>query len=1044
LPLDIVAADGDAYVVATRHESEAIRFHLPSSTKAWRDRRNVVFQFRVAGSSGAEARRRGIVGTALRIFLLKVAGKATEKFLAAAAGVWEERSWRSASCNRGWVKLDQTSLLGKTPLPQADMGLLEPPPKRNLLLLHGTFSSAEAAFRELASTARSDGQTFFSALSHDYEERLFAFNHFTWSQTPEENARDLLKSLPKGPWLFDVVTHSRGGLVLRCLADPHGALHGLADNFQLGRAALVAAPNEGTPLAAPRRMEALLTWLANLLEICPSNPFTTAMDLIVGGLSWLAQHASGIVPGITAMDPDGQLVAELQGPPPPPANAFSALVSNYDPDEKLLLRIADAGVELFFGSANDLVVPTEGGWRVENSIPGERIGCFGSGGNLAGTVTHTNFFSQPATVEFLIRALRGDEQKLTPIDPTKAIVVNLWRGGPHTAAIAETPVRPADDVSAAAAAEPDVSASVAAKTAPAPGPSAEILYLSFMPLSDGAKSLSLLASFRNAQVMAEVPTPNSPAWDNVWTVYKGIRNYLNGDPGVTALPHGDELLKLGSELFELLFPGDVRRLYDAARAAQGSRRLQVVFTSAVNEIAALPWEFVYDPSRRVYLAAEEVNFVRNVQTAIPADRIDPRPGPLRVLVVVAQPLNLARLSAEAETEAMLEGFRDLIDRRLAEVKVLLDATPEKLHRKLENAHRPFDVIHFIGHGEFDDKTDRGRLLFEGPQGGATPLDSDTLRQIVCRRGIRLVFLNACETGRGAAMDFTRGVAPDLVANGVPAVVANQFSVLDASATWFARHFYWSLAQGRALGDAAREARVAVNYSIPGENIDWAVPVLFARNPGDALIDPQPESPLSTATPVSTRQRRGSPRRAGRVALWDMHRSIPNLDAIAQQMTAAQERFGFESVPVSVPLGTWRRRQTNDGVYFDPKGVVEALHGKLHELGVDFLLCLTYLPLPNNFYVWKTGALCFVSTAAFRDVFDPPRTSLARLIVNATAFYLAGEGSHEGGPKTCINYFNDELDVVAAAGPLSICEACREKLPDKKLVEALDNLLSAFR
>jgi hypothetical protein len=97
-----------------------------------------------------------------------------------------------------------------------------------------------------------------------------------------------------------------------------------------------------------------------------------------------------------------------------------------------------------------------------------------------------------------------------------------------------------------------------------------------------------------------------------------------------------------------------------------------------------------------------------------------------------------------------------------------------------------------------------------------------------------VFLNACETGKGGSADFNRGVAPALLAAGVPAVVANQFSVLDVSATAFARHFYWALAQGRTIGDAAREARVAVNYSISGEAIDWAVPVLFVRNPADRL------------------------------------------------------------------------------------------------------------------------------------------------------------------------------------------------------------------
>jgi CHAT domain-containing protein len=104
------------------------------------------------------------------------------------------------------------------------------------------------------------------------------------------------------------------------------------------------------------------------------------------------------------------------------------------------------------------------------------------------------------------------------------------------------------------------------------------------------------------------------------------------------------------------------------------------------------------------------------------------------------------------------------------------------------------------------------------------------RQIVGRRGLALVFLNACESGRGGRVDFNRGVAPALVAAGVPAVVANQYAVLDESATVFARELYALLARGTPLGDAAREARVSLGQIAGADTLDWAVPVVFARDP----------------------------------------------------------------------------------------------------------------------------------------------------------------------------------------------------------------------
>ena len=136
----------------------------------------------------------------------------------------------------------------------------------------------------------------------------------------------------------------------------------------------------------------------------------------------------------------------------------------------------------------------------------------------------------------------------------------------------------------------------------------------------------------------------------------------------------------------------------------------------ISWLADLPWEFAYDVERRNFLATSEVNFTRNVQTTIPADRIEGR-RQLRILVVVAQPLGLAHLSVDEETEVIRSGFKRLIDNNLATVEVLLDATPALLHQVLELADpadqqtaqggvRPYDILHFIGHGS---TTTRKRL-----------------------------------------------------------------------------------------------------------------------------------------------------------------------------------------------------------------------------------------------------------------------------------------------------------------------------------------------
>src|SRR5579885_2111884 len=159
-----------------------------------------------------------------------------------------------------------------------------------------------------------------------------------------------------------------------------------------------------------------------------------------------------------------------------------------------------------------------------------------------------------------------------------------------------------------------------------------------------------------------------------------------------------------------------------------------------------------------------------------------------------------------------------------------------------------------------------------------------MRQVLCQRGIRLVFLNACESGmvgRGEnPIDFNRGVAPKLVSGGIPYLVANQYKVLDVSATEFAKRFYWWLALGSTVGDAAREARVAVNYTIAGENIDWAVPVVYARNPSCSIYTDEEKTHFA----AKLRQKSAKPKmplcggfRGTKVGLWDVNHVLPQLD-----------------------------------------------------------------------------------------------------------------------------------------------------------------------
>jgi hypothetical protein len=1100
LVLDVATPDGGDYVVVVRHASGALTFAFAERIAGRRSARGAreatgALRFRIqTRSTDASSDRRGIGAKLLRIAVAKVLGRVIDAALPGLAKAWEQRAWRKRGLAPGLhrVGLGSNGLFRVTPIRTA----AALPAGRKLLFIHGTFSNFAGGFGALANAQGGEGSTFFEAVRDLYGDQVFALEHFTVSATPLENAQALLDALPDAGGPFDVVTHSRGALVLRSIG-----LCANAGRLPLGNAVLVGAPNQGTPLAAPDRLETFTSWLANLLEVLPDNPFTFGVEFLVEAVAWLAQKAGDVIPGIAPMNPGGRFLRDLAAGPTP-AGRLSALVSNYEPDASLLARMADAGVDGFFGGANDLVVPSEGGWHVdigsELTIAAARIGCFGPGGNLGASggngVIHTKFFSQPEAVDFLARAVRGEDQRLALIDPTRPLPTSRERrragetatdarrgpaaeGAPprarDVAPFPDPPPQRRDLVSAAAGSRSWRAAAgypldevfhlfiVAPDEVLAAGPAAspelgmDADFARRVQRSTKAKHAIVIATFRNARVVEAFDT-GGKRWHDIIAMQERIKSYIAGDSRQT-LPDAEELRKYGELLFDALFPREARRLYDAARAELVTRRLDVCLTSMIGWVADKPWEFAFDPTRRMFLCMEEVNLLRNVVTAVPADAPTPRRRSLRILVVAAQPIGATHLSVEEETRVILRGFRSLIDSGLAEVDVISRITPGALHEHLSVAEvrqTPYDILHFIGHGEFNDASGMGELIFEDAEGRKQTLAADVFRQIVGRRSLRLVFLNACETGMGIGgeLDFTRGVAPMLIAGGVPAVVANQYAVLDPSATAFAQHFYWALACGRRVGDAAREARVAVSYSITGEAIDWAVPVLFARDPAETLVAEFEISPTGAreraAAAPSTPSRRRTIGKRTRVGVWDVNHIAPRLEELLERLNRAQSVYEFIAVEITAPIGTWRRSTiAGRTAFLNAEEVEQKLSEAPARLGVDHLCALTTFALSGgkttnlSTYFDPDLGISIVSTFGRLERLDPPKTSLERLIANHLAFSLSDLEEHKRGVKQCPGYYNQKNDIRWIAGPLAFCRACRRRLGKKPAVlEALSAIL----
>jgi hypothetical protein len=313
-------------------------------------------------------------------------------------------------------------------------------------------------------------------------------------------------------------------------------------------------------------------------------------------------------------------------------------------------------------------------------------------------------------------------------------------------------------------------------------------------------------------------------------------------------PQVQRAREFGEALFGALLEDDaVRDVYvaaahDAETAGRGMRL--TLHVTAAPDLAGIPWEFLY---RRPAFLAQSIwtPVVRYLDLESPPPALSVQP-PLRLLGMVSQPTGdgWAALDVELERAKLEESLAPLVEDGYVQLRWLPGATLRDLQREVAHGD-DFHVFHFIGHGEFDDRSGQGSLILEGADGSPRYVDGETLGTVLCdRRSVRLAVLNACEGAKASPVDPLAGVAAGLVQHDVPAVVGMQFAISDPAAITFAAELYSGMAQGFPVDVAVTEGRRALATET---DLEWATPVLFMRVPDGRLFDID-RSALSPGSP----------------------------------------------------------------------------------------------------------------------------------------------------------------------------------------------------
>lgn len=320
--------------------------------------------------------------------------------------------------------------------------------------------------------------------------------------------------------------------------------------------------------------------------------------------------------------------------------------------------------------------------------------------------------------------------------------------------------------------------------------------------------------------------------------------------GEAALVQGLESLKafsqppktlqaLGTWLRDRLLPPPIWTLYRAALARlSATEGLRLRLRLDPPELAALPWEYCYDPENDSFLALDpRTPLVRYLPLAF-----SPLPlatsGPVRLLIMIATPNDWPSLDVGREREQIRGALAAAIAAGRVEIDVSegsasLELLPDHLRR---GAH----VFHFIGHGSYDAATANGYLILEQEDGSGVAIDGSRLATLLRSSGVGLAVLNACETATAGSGNAYAGVAQALVRAGLPAVAAMQFPIGDTQAVAFARTFYRALGDGWPVDAAMTEARRAMFLSADGGQ--WGIPALFMRAPEGVIWAEREEAP----------------------------------------------------------------------------------------------------------------------------------------------------------------------------------------------------------
>lgn len=281
---------------------------------------------------------------------------------------------------------------------------------------------------------------------------------------------------------------------------------------------------------------------------------------------------------------------------------------------------------------------------------------------------------------------------------------------------------------------------------------------------------------------------------------------------------------LGKGLFDRLFPAgsDIRTAWDGLSRAERLLPLELIIDD--EGLRAYPWEFLLDADDR--RQARLGGIVR--RAAAKAAAASSADWPFRLLIITgvndaALPVK-ERIGVDLEVDTLRRALIDF--GRSIDIQVLPRPSHPDIKAKLDS-YQPH-VLHFIGHGSFDEGRQKHCVVIEHVDSTWNWTTDEIGEDLdLTPNPPRLVFLNSCRSA--AERVSTLNLQATFSGRGVPVVVAMQADVRGDKAAGFAKEFYKHALIGPVVTDplptvieAVRAGRDTLGSL---QDIDWGLPTL---------------------------------------------------------------------------------------------------------------------------------------------------------------------------------------------------------------------------